>query len=301
MPNFLIIGAAKAGTTSLYAWLKQHPQIYMVPVKETNFFAFEGEKLDFAEGSINQNYLAGFKTNIESYLQQFQGVSQEIAIGEASPTYLYYPRTSERIRHYIPNIKLIAILRNPVERAYSMFLHHRREGIEPFSNFAQALEAEETRIRHNWWWGFYYVQGGFYYTQLKRYFNKFDKSQIKIYLYQNLKANPNELLQDMFEFIGVDSSFVPDMDTKYNITGIPKNQFWHQLLSQPNFIKAALKPLVPKTFGQRITTSLRNRNLVKPKLPLSLQKELLQIYLQDILKLQDLIEQDLSSWLDYSD
>ena len=301
MPNFLIIGAAKSGTTSLYTWLKQHPQIYMTPVKETNFFAFEGEKLNFAKESITEAYLRGFKTSIEAYIEQFQGVSNEIAIGEASPTYLYYPRASERIQHYIPNTKLIAILRNPVERAYSMFLHHIREGIEPFSDFAQALEQEQNRIRNNWWWGSYYIQGGFYYTQLKRYFNRFDKSQIKIYLYQDLKANPHELLQDIFEFIGVDKSFVPDMSIKYNMTGIPRSKFWHQFLSKPNFIKASLKPLLPGKLTKHIVVNLKNRNFFKPELDSAIKRELIQVYREDILKLQDLTERYLSKWLEYSD
>ena len=139
MPNFLVIGAAKAGTTSVYEYLKQHPQIWMSPLKETNFFALEGETLNF-RGPGDQDYINRFSiTKIEDYLNLFQGVSNQVAIGEVSPLYLYSLKAPERIRHYTPDTKIIIILRNPVDRAYSSFLHLIRDGREQIRNFAQAL------------------------------------------------------------------------------------------------------------------------------------------------------------------
>ena len=298
MPNFLIIGAAKAGTTSLYASLKQHPQIYMTTVKEPNFFALEGEKLDFPSGVPREGYRANCKTSIESYCEQFQGVSNEIAIGEASPIYLYHPKAPERIQHYVPHAKLIAILRNPVERAYSNFLHHMRECCEPFTDFAQALQQEENRIRNNWWWGFYYVSAGFYYIQLKRYFDKFDRSQIHVYLYEELHTNPVSLLRDIFKFLQVDETFIPNTSTKYNVSGIPKNQLFYNFLTQPNLIKEPFKRLLPSNLRQSIVLNLKNRSLIKPQLSSEVRSQLIQVYREDILKLQDLIERDLSQWLE---
>ena len=121
MPNFLIIGAMRAGTTSLYHYLKQHPQVYMSPVKEPRFFALEGEKPDPGRPT-DERLMNHSITDIEAYRALFQAVSKETAIGEASPLYLYSPKAPERIRHYIPDAKLIAVLRDPVERAYSHFL-----------------------------------------------------------------------------------------------------------------------------------------------------------------------------------
>ncbi|MDY7015905.1 MAG: sulfotransferase, partial [Cyanobacteriota bacterium] len=155
LPNFLIIGAAKGGTTSLYTWLAQHPQIYMTPVKEPNFFALQGENFNYPSGTVSQRYLDECVTNFEAYLEQFKAVNCEIAIGEASPFYLYHPQAASRIQQTIPDVKLIAILRDPVERAYSNFLHHIREGFETVEDFSQALQAEESRMRDRWWWGFY--------------------------------------------------------------------------------------------------------------------------------------------------
>lgn len=298
MPNFLIIGAAKAGTTALYEYLRQHPQIYMSPVKETNFFALEGEKVDF-RGPGDQEAINSFSiTDLESYILQFQGVSNEIAIGEASPLYLYSSKAPERIKFYIPHAKLIAILRHPVERAYSSFLHLGRDGREPLIDFAQALREEKARIENNWEHIWHYQQMGFYYTQLKRYYDIFDRSQIKVYLYEDFKTRPFSILQDIFRFLGVDETFIPDMSIKANVSGIPKKKVMHDFLTKPNPIKTILKPFFPARLRQRIVTDLKNRNLVKPELSPEIRKQLIQMYREEILKLQDLIQRDLSKWLE---
>src|SRR5688572_7713518 len=128
MPNFLIIGAAKAGTTSLYSYLNQHPQIFMSPVKEPNFFALEGEKLNFRGPGDAQVINRYSITQLESYRAHFKGITQETCIGEASTLYLDHPKAVERIQHYTPKARLITILRDPVERAFSNFLHAVRDG-----------------------------------------------------------------------------------------------------------------------------------------------------------------------------
>ncbi len=162
LPNFLVIGAAKSGTTALHEYLKQHPQIYMSPQKEPHFFSLEGKKVDFrGPGDKREEQLNNSVTNIEDYRKLFQGVSNEIAIGESSTSYLNNPEAPERIRHYIPNAKLIAILRNPVARAYSSFLHMVQRGYEPLTDFAEALRDEERRIRDNWMGLWHYKQTGF--------------------------------------------------------------------------------------------------------------------------------------------
>src|SRR5918998_2242905 len=126
MPNFLLIGAMKAGTTAFYQLLDKHPQVYMSPNKEPNFFAFEGEKLDFRAPSDIEGLNRHAVTEIEEYQALFDGVSGEKAIGEASHWYMYKPEASGRIKHHLPEAKLIAVLRDPAERAYSEFLHFVR-------------------------------------------------------------------------------------------------------------------------------------------------------------------------------
>jgi sulfotransferase family protein len=308
MPNFLIIGAAKSGTTSLYHYLKQHPQVYMSPNKEPDFFALEGRKLNFdgpdGKEATNRRIRRGCATNIEEYRTLFRGVSDETAIGEASTWYLYSAQAPGRIKVHIPKAKLIAVLRNPVERAYSAFLYLRLRDQEPLSEFSQALQAEQIRKSNNWDWWWYYKDIGFYYVQLKRYFDTFGQDQIRVYLYEDLKAEPLRVVQSVFRFVGVDNKFVPDFSRRYNPSGVPKDNPLAELAHKPhNPVKTILRPLLPAGLRWRLSTSLlytrlKNWTVTKPPpLPPEIRGELTDLYREDVLKLQDLIGRDLSVWL----
>jgi hypothetical protein len=299
LPNFLVIGAGKSGTTALYRYLEQHPEIYMSPEKEPNFFALEGKKANFRDRGPDEGINRWSVTNIEDYRALFAKVSNERAIGEASPLYLYSAKAPERIRHYIPNAKLIAILRNPVERAHSAFTHLVRDGREPFTDFAQALREEEARITANWSWIWHYKEMGFYHAQLRKYFDVFDQERIKVYLYEDLKADPMRMLLDTFRFLGVNEDYLPNASVKYNASGIPKNKLLHSFLMKSHPIKAPFKPLVPVKLRKRIVANLRNRNLREPpQLSPEMRRQLTEVYREDVLKLQELIHRDLSRWLE---
>lgn len=296
MPNFLIIGAVKSGTTSLYYYLKQHPQIYMSPTKEPSFFAFE-ESMPPFQGLSGRGASCDYITNIEAYRALFQEASDEIAIGEASPVYLVHPSAPERIRHHIPEVKLIAILRDPVESIYSAYLMQRLYGAESLADFGQAIRREDADIHKPWRLRQQYIDVGFYYTHLKRYFDIFDPSQIRVYLYEDFKTNPMSVLKDIFRFLGVDATFIPDLSLKHNVGGIPKNKVWHAFF----LIRPVLRPFIPARLRQHLATNfshLQRQGLLKPPPPDSdVRAELIQIYREDILKLQDLIHRDLSRWL----
>jgi hypothetical protein len=275
----------------------------MSPVKETNFFAFEGEEPNFIGVKLNENsqiYQARFKTDIKSYCKQFQKVSSEIAIGETCPSYLYMPKAAERIKSYIPDTKLIAILRDPIDRAYSNFLHHLRYQAEDSEDFSKAIEAENWRIENNWWWGFHYVNAGFYFEQIKRYFNLFEANQIKVYLYEDLKANPVKVMQDIYGFLNVDTTFIPNVSKKHNVTKIPRNRTLHKLLTKSNLITSNLTQFCSARQVERIATNLpifSNIYFFKPQLSPQIRQELIEVYRDDILQLEKLIKIDLSKWL----
>ena len=302
MPNFLVIGAARSGTSSLYYYLKQHPEVYMSPVKETNFFALEGEELDFA--GLRTPGLRRSITDIEAYRELFEGVSKETAIGEASPSYLYSPKAPARIGHHVPDAKLIAILRNPAERAFSHFLFFSVAiGCEPLADFAQAIREEERRARDNWEWSWHYVRLGFYAAQLERYFRLFDENQIRIYLYEDLESDPIGLLQDIFRFLGVDEAFAPDTSIRHNPSGIPRSRGLHAFLRalQRNPVRSLLRPLVPnwiRRWLNRPVGSLWRGNLASQKLAPDMRRQLIDLYRDDILRLQELINRDLTGWLE---
>jgi hypothetical protein len=296
LPNFLVIGAAKSGTTSLYRYLKQHPQVYMSPVKEPHFFTHEGERPNF-RGPGDEWMNTTFVYRLGDYRKLFAGVSDEKAIGEASTWYLGNPKAPDRIRHYIPEAKLIAILRNPVDRAYSAYLHLVRIGQE-WLDFARALREEEARIKANWNDIWHYKRGGFYHAQLTRYYELFGQDQIRVYLYEDLKEDPVGTMQSIFRFLEVDDAFVPDTSLKYNVSGIPRSRALQTFVEKPNPFKTVLKPFLPEGLRRRIRENLRQRNLsIPPPMPEDVRKKLTEAYREDILKLQDLIGRDLSGWL----
>ena len=291
MPNFLIIGAMKSGTTALYYYLEQHPEIYMSPVKEPNFFS-----------SQEQENAADAVTNIGTYQHLFRGGSGKKAIGEASHSYLYEPRAAAEIRRYVPEAKLIAILRNPIDRAYSHFLHMVRSGTEHLDDFAQALQEEEEV-------GIYkertfqdYIGRGLYYDQLKRYFGTFPREQVRVYLYEDLSDAPISTVQDAFGFLKVDDSFVPDVSLRRNVSGQPKYKTLDGLLRRQSRIKHAAKIYLPAKMRWRLSKAfddLKTRNLAEPPpLQSEVRRQLIRVYREDILKVQGLIHRDLSGWLE---
>jgi hypothetical protein len=290
MPNFLIIGAMKSGTTALYYYLEQHPEIYMSPVKEPNFFS-----------SQEQENAAGAVTHIGTYQHLFRGVSREKVIGEASHSYLYEPRAAAEIRRYVPEAKLIAILRNPIDRAYSHFLHMVRSGTEPLGDFAQALREDVVGIRNERTFQDY-IGRGLYYNQLKRYFGTFPRQQVRVYLYEDMSGAPISTVQDAFQFLKVDDSFVPDVSLRRNVSGYPRYKTLDGLLRSQSRIKHAAKIYLPARMRWRLSKAfddLKTRNLVEPPpVQSEVRRQLIRVYREDILKVQELIHRDLSAWLE---
>lgn len=284
LPNFLIIGAQKAGTTSLYHYLRQHPEIYMSPVKEPRFFYPEFYTADKLRPCQRTTPLT-----MEEYTSLFNGVSTETAIGEASTDYLHSAKAPELIAQTLPEVKVIAILRNPVERAFSAFCYQTRDGYE-YLSFAAAIEETESGLRD-------YLKLGFYYGQVKRYLETFAEEQVKIHLTDDLYRDPNSMLIDICDFLDVSCTFEPSLEKK-NVSGIPKSRFLHDIFLKDNPVKTILKPLFPARLRKQIHGNVRKINLAeKPILEPELRLKLIEVYREDILKLQDLINQDLSPWM----
>ncbi|MBZ8179809.1 sulfotransferase family protein [Oscillatoria salina] len=294
LPTFLIIGVQKAGTTSIYDYLQAHPQVYMSPIKEINFFQVDWDNADEETKAKKPNGINSW----EKYCQLFADARDELALGEASPNYLFkYQDSAENIHRYLPDVKTIAILRDPVERAYSDYLMHVRDVIgKPKSLVEQAQQVPITSFT---------IRKGFYYEQLKYFFDKFNREQIRVYLYDELVKNPVEMMQDMYRFIGVDDTFVPDTSSKKQVAQVPKSTTVNQLLRGQNWfrsvVSSALKPIIPLEVRQKIRSKLIKMNSAEKKaMPLlPAERQILrELYREDILKLQDLIQKDLSKWLD---
>ena len=296
LPTFLIIGVAKAGTTSLYYYLRQHPQIYLSPIKEPEFMAFGERPCNFTGPGL-ERWQRSAVTTLAGYQALFDGVRQEAAIGEASVNNRL-PRACERIHTYLPHAKLILILRQPADRAYSNFLHMRRLGLEPLA-FTDALQAEAERRRQGWLPMFWYGQRGYYHADLQNFLDRFPREQLRVYLYDDWQRQPLTLLQDMFQFLGVEDGFVPDMSIRHNTGQQPRSLRLLRFLQHPDHpLKNALKPLIPAPMRQRLGRWVRQANLAAPP-PLDprLRRQLTERYRDDIRGLETQLQRDLSAWL----
>ena len=301
MPDFFMIGAAKSGTSALWHHLREHPEIYMSPRKQTRFFVFDVEDPSFhgpAPKDLQRPYAIA---NLQDYLTLFDGVREETAVGEASWTYLYRPEAAGRIREYVPEARLIVILRNPADRAYSHYSQNLQDGREALADFSRALALEEARIRDNWWPEFHYVRMGLYCAQLKRYFEIFDRDQIKVFLHEDFNSDPYGLLRDTFEFLGVDETFTPHAAIRSNPSGVPKSKSLHALLRRLESTRPKIERFVPeKTLRPmvRLSRNLKNRNVVRLQISPGERRRLIDEYFREDLEgLQQLIQRDLSAWL----
>lgn len=294
-PNFLIIGGQKCGSTALYDALRRHPDIYMSPHKEPKFFALAATPATFGRG-IPRVMI----TDWEEYLHLFDGATGQKALGEASAIYLshYYPaRTAAHIRARIPAAKLIAVLRQPADRAYSAYTYFYSIGAERLPTFAAALATESTCAAQNIWPGLHYRLNGFYYANLKPYYDHFPAEQIRVYLYEDWTQQPQAMLQDIFRFLEVDDQ-VSVQARRRRVTTAPRIRWLHRYLSNPRGMKHWPLNLLPQPWQTRIIRRLQAWNQ-QPPAPLApeIRRTLTEGYRDDILQLQTLIGRDLSHWL----
>jgi len=300
LPNFFIVGAAKAGTTSLHYYLQQHPDIFLPSMKESFFFS--GFRRNSFNG-IGSEYGHDIVEELDSYKKLFQDVKNEKAIGEACVAYLYFfERTINNIRTYLKETpKIVIVLRDPAERAFSNYRHHVRDRIENLS-FAQAIEHStlEKRKNERWWWGFQYIDVGYYYNQVNAYIKAFGNDNVKIYLYEDLEENTHEVINNLFGFLGLTNNLRPDITARYNVSEIPRSDSLQNFLySKDDKLKRALRPVVLNILGrentERLVNYFKNKNLLRMKS--GTRRRLIRLYKDDILRLESLIDRDLSAWM----
>lgn len=310
-PNFLIVGAVKAGTTSLHEYLQMHPQVYMSPVKETNYFSdadmlFDHFNVDYRQ-DINvalDKYLAGpMDTKIhiahvrtaEQYALLYKNVHNELAIGEVSNSYLYCPGTAARIRAELPDAKIVMILRNPIERLYSQFLMNVKLGKIAERDLLKEIAADQAKAIKGWGVSHLYLEVGAYYAQVKRYFDLFPKEQIKVMFYDDYKRDPKKAMRDLFTFLGVDPAFEPDMSQRYNEAGMPRFGKLNYWLTQ-----IGVYGLVKRLFSAGLKEKLKSLIYTRKNIPTIQPEEkawLVEYYKVDVQNLSKLINKDLNHWL----
>lgn len=299
LPNTFIIGAAKSGTTSLYNYLGQHPEVFMCPVKEPRFFAYaENPPPMVGPGDKASNEAAGAVYTLDDYRALFAGATAEPIVGEASPVYLYDESAPRLLHEHCPDATLIVILRNPIERAYSHYLHLFESGREPLEDFGAALDAEAERIEAGYEWSWHYQRMGFYSEQLSRYLDYFDRAQVQVYRFDQLKTDAVRFAQTVFRALDIDPSFVPDTGIRHRATGVPKLKWLHQFIGNPDHVLRRWSRLVlPKSVRDYILLSVKNANLEKPPLPGAARARLASAYRDDVQRLEGMLGRSFSDWL----
>ncbi len=296
-PNFLVVGAARSGTTALFTFLAKHPEVFAAPHKEPHFFAFPGRSLHFTGPGDDETINRRAVTDLRAYLKLFAGVGSETAVGEASVSYLYYDEAPRNIRRFLGDARIIAVLRQPAERAFSNFQYLRATAREPLATFEQALDAEDERIRSGWHHIWHYRNLGYYGRQLSRYYRDFPRECLHVVLYDDFKARPDQVLRGAFQFLGVRPEVAIDTTQEVNVSGRPRSRSLARLLLRSTRFKRAILTVVPDAVRLPLVTGLRRSLLVREAMPPGAETRLRHTYRDDILALQDLIGRDLRHWL----
>ena len=298
-PNFFIVGAPRAATTSLYAYLKEVPGIYLPDLKEPHYFDSKTipKNLPFARMHIVRER--------NEYLKLYENVKDETAIGEASPTYLFDPEAPNLIHDTVPDARIIMILRDPIERAFSHYLLLLKTQHETRLSFYDALKNDYYNESKEGSGGasshILYVEYGLYSEQVKRYFDIFGREQVKVIIFEEFVQNTKDTFRDVLRFLGINSDNLPyNLRKKYNNIVLPRFQYAPSiariLLNFGNKNKRIIRiwrslPGYSERCGT-IDKVLLKRPL-KPKVPEDARAFLEKLYYQDATKLEHLLGQPL--------
>lgn len=294
-PDILMVGAAKSGTTTLYKWLDQHPDIYFPPHrKEPFYFSFANTKPEFTD----PEFAGSLIWKVTDYLQLYKNAPEGKLLADGSTSYLYHgQRAIKNIQSFYgeraKELSIVIILRNPVERAFSHYTYLIRNGHESLT-FAQAIEEQTIEKRKGQRWGFDYIRYGMYYEQVKLYMDAFPNT--KVLLFSDLKT-PQSTFDSLCGFLQIKQHPVPK-NVHSNPSGVPKSKFLVNTLRKNKLLKSALN-LMPGKVREKMLVrrdQAMKKLMTKPEIDVASLEKLKQIYTPDIQKLETLINRDLRHW-----
>ena len=306
LPNFFLVGAPKSGTTALYQYLAQHPAIHMSPIKEPTFFAPEVVELgsesrraferdapalqDYLDGPMREKRDGGIVLEWEQYLKLFKHARAEVAIGEASVSYLGSLGAAQAIHDRVPDARILMMLRDPADRLFSHYASAYGLGITD-RTFLEWIEDERVQeIGRRPPWG--PIWAGRYGIHLHRYLKVFPAHQIHVDLYDEFISAPGQTLAGILTFLGVDPSWPFDFTRRHNVTLVPR---W-------SLLQRRLRPFIRAL--RRVRPGLVTRLRHWTRVPLGHgptadeRARVIDLYGEDIGALQELMHRDLSRWLD---
>ncbi|HWG64575.1 MAG TPA: sulfotransferase [Streptosporangiaceae bacterium] len=300
LPDFLVIGAPKAGTTALHVALDSHPSLYMSPVKEPKFFLTDGPPLAKGGGPGDIKTYREHIWRREDYEALFAAAPAGQLRGESTPFYLYDFEAQRRIRDLIPHAKLIAILRDPVERAHSNWTHLWSAGLDPIGDFVSACADEERRVAAGWAQFWHYTRLGKYGEQLDHLYLLFPPEQVLVLRYRDLVDSPAETLDRICHFLGVSQGVVTEVPRE-NVTAHPQESLAHRAVSGLLRGSAAVGRHLPPTMGSKLQDPLERflqRN-ARERQPLTWEQRqaVLPCFDSDVRLLERITESAFGDWL----
>jgi len=295
LPDFLVLGAARAGTTAIYGALSTHPGIRLTRAKETNFFAYRDQSLQvFGPGN---DFINNSITLLDDYLMQFPEEKGDKLFGEVCPLYLYEPRAPTNIRELIPKARLVAMLRNPIDQAWSHFLYARHQAIERESDFVRALMLEDERMAAGWQPLFGYSRFPRYGEQLARYLEIFSRDQLLVLDYSDFRRDSTGELRKLVEFIGADPDIPLVPNENVNASDVPRNDLLQRLIMRPTPLTAAGR-ILPEGWRRGLREMVANLNRSKrPGMTGEARSILRERLRDDVEALSDLLGRDYRAWL----
>ena len=296
-PNFIIAGFPKCGTTSLHHYLNEHPEIFMPEQKELHYFTCKKLKIlnnGPKDKIVNRTHIE----TLEKYLGFFKDVKKETAIGEVSPSYINYPSELHRIKSFLNDPKMIIILRDPINRAYSNYLHLKREQREKL-DFIEAIKAEDRRRMSKFSDFWYYKFNSTYFEKIS--FAKKIFSKVMILTLEELQEKPGETMKNIYRFLEVDDKFTLKTNiSKFNVGGNYYNNFFTKILFQPSLLKNRIKQFIKPTPTIKKTIMHLSSFFIaeSKKIDHKLIQELKHFFKKDVRNLSD-IGVDVSRWRKY--
>jgi hypothetical protein len=294
VPDFIIAGTARAGTTTLYSSLRRHPQIFLPSVKEPCFFCFAEGKPSYRNGKF-----AFAVTEVKEYEDLYRKSGGRIT-GDVSTPYLFlHDQTIRSIKKYRKDpasLRVIVILRDPAERAFSQYQWKVRDGREPLT-FPEAIAAERKRKSEGYSFDYLYSERGLYYDQVKDYLDNFPN--VKIMFYDELQSDPNAFLREICGFVGADPSFsFPEIE-KLNVSFTPRSPLLGRMLTPESGIGFSLSKYLPHVMRTAVKEQAKKINSSGPpvKMSVAMRSSLIDFFMDDIRKLERLTGRDLSAWM----
>jgi sulfotransferase family protein len=292
-PNFFIVGAAKSGTTSAYAYLQQHPQVFFPRVKEPHYFSQ-------VKPTREHRFSVEAITNRSAYLRLFKGAHGSAIVGDASPSYLWDPHAAGRISCSVPDARILILLRDPVERAYSHYLMDFREGMQ-HQPFYKALQRDIAREHKGWGISYLYYELGLYAGQVRRYLELFRPERVRIMLFDELRHEPKRAMRKLAAFLGIDPDPLEGVDTSrvHNRYAEPRAD-WMRRLAGAKFARMVGQTAVPRPIGRFIFEHLFLRPSRKPPIDPRARDLLCSLYHDDLVELEGMLNRPMpelrASW-----